>query len=185
MSKRQHLPALEVYKSQSTMFGRIDYRKGGAAKGGYRESTFEDARQAQRCLFSLGHRNISILIRIQTSLDTSQICINTRLHCVGCGSRGSPPRGTQLTGIPACFSEKSKGRWKTQGRGKHTIKPSPKTVLDPPHLRYISPLPVCSRPVVFFRGNRHRPDQSHFLRPPKLVLESALYSTFCSPKIAR
>ena len=63
--------------------------------------------------------------------------------------------------------------WKTQARGKHAIKPFP--TYDT-----ISP-PLCSRPVIFFRGNGHRPDQSHFLRPPKLVLEGALYSTFPPP----
>ena len=39
-------------------------------------------------------------------------------------------------------------------------------------------------PVIFLRGNGHRPDQSHFLSPPKLVLEGALYST-SPPRIAR
>ena len=43
------------------------------------------------------------------------------------------------------------------------------------------PPPVCFRPVVFLRGNRHRPGKSHFLRPPKLVLEAALYGTFPPP----
>ena len=51
--------------------------------------------------------------------------------------------------------------------GKHTITP-------PPHLWYVSPA-LCSRPVIFLRGNRHRPDdESHFLRPPKLAVERAL-----------
>ena len=62
--------------------------------------------------------------------------------------------------------------------------PFPKTVLDPPTYDTFSP-PVCFRPVVFLRGNRHRPGKSHFLRPPKLVLEGALYGTFSPPKIAR
>ena len=44
------------------------------------------------------------------------------------------------------------------------------------------PPPVCFRPVVFLRGNRHRPGISHFLRPPKLLLEGALYGTFSPPK---
>ena len=38
------------------------------------------------------------------------------------------------------------------------------------------------RPVIFLRGNARRPDQSHFLRPPKLVVEGALHSTFSTPK---
>ena len=48
--------------------------------------------------------------------------------------------------------------------------------------------PLCSRgsrPVIFLRGNGHRPDESHFLRPPKLVLEGALFGTFPPQKIAR
>ena len=49
-----------------------------------------------------------------------------------------------------------------------------------PHLWYVPP-PLCSRPVVFLRGNGHRPEESHFLRPPKLVLEGALYGTFPPP----
>ena len=89
--------------------------------------------------------------------------------------------------MPPSFpsSEKNKGGWKTQGRGKHTIKPLPKNGLDPCTYNTFSP-PVCSRPVIFLSGNDHRPDQAHFLRPPKLVLEGALNSTFSPPqKIAR
>ena len=37
----------------------------------------------------------------------------------------------------------------------------------------------------FFGGNGHRPDKSHFVRHPRLVLEGALYSRFSPPKIAR
>ena len=44
------------------------------------------------------------------------------------------------------------------------------------------PPPICSRHVIFFGGNGHRPDKSHFLRPPKLILEGALYSTSPPPK---
>ena len=47
------------------------------------------------------------------------------------------------------------------------------------------PPPFCSRNVILLRGNGHRPDKSHFLRPPKLVLEGVLYGTFFPPKIAR
>ena len=43
------------------------------------------------------------------------------------------------------MSEKNKGGWKTQGRGKHTIKPLPKNGFGPPHLWYVSPPP----PFVF------------------------------------
>ena len=45
------------------------------------------------------------------------------------------------------------------------------------------PPPICSRHVIFFGGNGHRPDKSRFLRPPHVVLEGALRSTFS--KIAR
>ena len=49
----------------------------------------------------------------------------------------------------------------------------------PPMIRF--PPPVCSRAVIFLRGNGHKPDQSHFLSPPRLVLEGALYGTFPPP----
>ena len=75
-------------------------------------------------------------------------------------------------------------------RGENTPQdPSPKTVLDPPTYE----IPICSRPVIFLRGNGHRPDESHFLRPPKLVLEpqggtlqyvfppAKSHDTFCPP----
>ena len=35
---------------------------------------------------------------------------------------------------PILRSEKNKRGWKTQGRGKHTIKPLPKNGFGPPHL---------------------------------------------------
>ena len=55
----------------------------------------------------------------------------------------------------------------------------------PSQKRFWTPPPViCSRPAISFRGNRHRPDQSHLQRPPKLVLEGALYSTFSPQNIA-
>ena len=78
---------------------------------------------------------------------------------------------------------KTKGG-ENSGEGKHTINPLPKTALDPPTSDTIS-LPLCSRNVILLRGNGHRPDKSHFLRPPKLVLEGVLYGTFSPPKIAR
>ena len=40
-------------------------------------------------------------------------------------------------------------------------------------------------PCHFLRGNGHRPDLSHFLSPPKLALEGALYSTISPQRIAR
>ena len=69
------------------------------------------------------------------------------------------------------------GGLENSGEGKHTIEPLPKTVLDPPPM-IRSPPPICSRHVIVFGGNGHRPDKSHFLRPPKVVLEGALYGTF-------
>ena len=85
------------------------------------------------------------------------------------------------------YVRENKGGWKTQGRGKHTIKPLPKHGFGPPPPVIRFPPPVCFRPVVFLRGNRHRPGKPHFLRPPKLALEGALYGTFPPPppKIAR
>ena len=70
-------------------------------------------------------------------------------------------------------------------RGKHTIKPLPKNVFGPPHLYDTIPPPLCLRNVILLRGNGHRPDKSHFLRPPKLVLEGGLYGTFPPQKVAR
>ena len=67
----------------------------------------------------------------------------------------------------------------TQGRGKHTINPLPKNGFGPPHLWY--DFPLCSRNVILLRGNGHRPDKSHLLRPPKLVLEGVHYGTFPPP----
>ena len=81
----------------------------------------------------------------------------------------------------ATDQRKAKGEGETQGRGKHTINPSPKTVLDPPTHDTIPPPPLCSRNVILLRGNGHRPDKSHFLRPPKLGLtwESQVWGDFC------
>ena len=60
--------------------------------------------------------------------------------------------------------------------GKHIIEP-PNTVLGPPPMTGFPPrLPTpCHVP-----WSVHRPDQSHFLRPPNLVLEGALVRT-CTP----
>ena len=93
-----------------------------------------------------------------------------------------------LRNFPEIFeqSQRKTKEGKTQGRGKHNIKPFPKNGFGPPHLWYdLPPPPFCSRNVILLRGNGHRPDKSHFLRPPKLGLEGALYSTFSPSKIAR
>ena len=76
------------------------------------------------------------------------------------------------------------GHFVREQGGNIRLNPFPKTVSDyaPPMIR---PPSVCPRRVIFLRGNRHRPDESHFLRPPKLVLEGALCSTIPPPpKIA-
>ena len=83
--------------------------------------------------------------------------------------------------VTPTLSEKNKGGGETQGRGKHTIKPLPENGLGPPPLMIRFPPPLCSRNVILLRGNGHRPDKSHFLRPPKLVLEGVLYGTFPPP----
>ena len=70
------------------------------------------------------------------------------------------------------------GGGETQGRGKHTIKPLPKNGFGPPPLM----IRFCSRNVILLRGNGDRPGKSHSLRPPKLGLEGALYSTSPPPK---
>ena len=77
---------------------------------------------------------------------------------------------------PPLVQRKTKGE--TEGRGKHTIKPLPKNGFETPTYDTFPPRPFCSHPVVFLRGNRHRPDESHLLRPPKLGLEGALYPCF-------
>ena len=56
--------------------------------------------------------------------------------------------------------------------------PPQKRSWTPPLMIRFPPPSLCSLPIILLRGNGHRPDKSHFLRPPKLVLEGALYSTF-------
>ena len=73
-------------------------------------------------------------------------------------------------------SESSKGGWKTQERGKHTINPLPKNGFGASHLWCLPP-PLCSLPVIFLGGNGHRPNQSHW-GLPKLFLEGAIYPFF-------
>ena len=84
-------------------------------------------------------------------------------------------------------SESGLGGWKTQGGGKHTVNsaknPSPKTFLDPPPTIRFPPPFFWRLSVVSLKRERHRPDQAQFLRPPKVVLESTLCSTFSPPQI--
>ena len=82
-------------------------------------------------------------------------------------------------------SESGRGGWKTQGGGKtyrkFGEKPLPKNVFGPPTYDTFSP-PLCWRlSVISLKRKRHRPDQPQFLRPPKVVLESTLCSTFPPP----
>ena len=74
------------------------------------------------------------------------------------------------------------------GGGKHTVNsaknPSPKTFLDPPPTIRFPPL-FWRLSVISLKRKRHRPDQPQFLRPPKVVLESTLCSTFPPPKFTR
>ena len=57
----------------------------------------------------------------------------------------------------------------------------PQRSFGPTHLCYLPPVRFV-RPVISLRGNVHRQDQSHFLRPRKVVLEGSRYSTSPSPK---
>ena len=82
------------------------------------------------------------------------------------------------------ISEKNKGGGKLRRGETYHKTPPQKWFWTPPTYDTFCP-PVCSLHVILFGGNGHRPDKSHFLRPPKVVLEGVLYSTFSPPKIAR
>ena len=65
---------------------------------------------------------------------------------------------------------------------KHRFRdPDQKRFWTPPTCDTFPP-PLCFRPVVFLGGSRHRAGKSHSLRPPKLVLEGALYGTIPPPQ---
>ena len=85
--------------------------------------------------------------------------------------------------IISSISEERVFRVVSHGRGKHTIKPLPKNgfgPLSPPTWDSFSPR--VHTPCHFsLRASGHRPDQSHFLSPPKLALEGALHSTLPPP----
>ena len=84
--------------------------------------------------------------------------------------------------VKAILLRKTKGGGNLGGRGKHTIKPLPKDGFGPPTYDTFSP-PVCSRHVIFLRGNGHAPDQSHCLSPPKPGFGGhALYYVCATPK---
>ena len=94
------------------------------------------------------------------------------------GKIGHPGHTNPGTGL---FREKKRGV-ENSGEGKHTtIKPLPKNRFGPPKSYDTFSPHVCSRPVIFLGGNGYRPDKSYFLRPPKLVLEGALYSLLSPP----
>ena len=59
---------------------------------------------------------------------------------------------------------KTKGGVENSGEGKTYHKTSPqKRFWTPPTYDTFTPPPVCSRNVIFLRGNGHRADQTHFL----------------------
>ena len=79
------------------------------------------------------------------------------------------------------FQRAVNGGWKTRGGRETYCKTPPQKRFGPPHLRYVSP-PFFSDSLSFsLKGKRHRPDQPQFLRPPKLVLENTVCSTFPPP----
>ena len=76
------------------------------------------------------------------------------------------------------YSESGQGGVETSGGGgKHTAKPLSKNVFGPPPPT-IHPPPFWRLSAISLKGQRHRPDQLQFLRPPKVVLEGTLRSTF-------
>ena len=78
------------------------------------------------------------------------------------------------------FQRKTQGGGELRGGKPYHKAPPQKRFWTPPLMIRFPPL--CSRNVILLRGNGHRPDKSHFLRPPKLGLEGALYSPFPPPK---
>ena len=75
---------------------------------------------------------------------------------------------------------RGKQRGGNSGEGKTYHKAPPPKRFWTPRTYDTFPPPLFT-PCHFLRGNGHRPDKSHFLRPPKLVLEGALYGTFPPP----
>ena len=87
----------------------------------------------------------------------------------------------QPAGLPekkgASAKRAAKGDGKLRRGENISQNPSPKTVLEPPPPMIRFP-PVCPRHVIFLTGNEHRQGQSHFLRPPQVVLKGTLQSMF-------
>ena len=78
------------------------------------------------------------------------------------------------------FREKQRGVENSgEGKAYHETPPQKRFWTLLPMIRF--PPPLCSRHVILLRENGRRPDKSHFLRPPKVVLEGSLYSTFPPP----
>ena len=81
----------------------------------------------------------------------SRLVAGTRLHRVTRskhwpnGQKFSPNCRKSVFAGALDNQRKKKRGWKTQGRGKHTIKPLPKNGFGPPppHLWYVSPPPPC------------------------------------------
>ena len=101
------------------------------------------------------------------------------------GNRGQLWTSTLSPHLPSPHLDFPEGgklrRGENSGEGKtYNKNPSPKTVWDPRTYEMFPP-PISSHPVILLRGNGHRPDESHFLRPPKLVWEGALYIIFDPP----
>ena len=78
--------------------------------------------------------------------------------------------------------EKQGGGGGNSGEGKTYHKSPPQKRFWTPPLMIRFPPPLCSRNVILLRGNGHRPDKSHFLRPPNWFWRGVLYGTFSPPK---
>ena len=76
--------------------------------------------------------------------------------------------------------EKQRGGNSGEGKTYHKSPPQ-KRFWTPPTYDTDFPPPLFTQCHFLLRGNGDRPDKSHFLRPPKLVLEGVLYGTFPPP----
>ena len=82
----------------------------------------------------------------------------------GFARRTKTTKMTKVAGVTQAkaWFRKSLVCFSLTGEAKHTKEPLPKNCFGHPHLWYDSP-PLCSRSVIFLRGNGNRPDQVHFL----------------------